>query len=246
MANIHFFKPHIVPKSNPVNILILLCICSANLKSVCQFSHAAWKSFMFGPWQTLLIGFWGVIKIESRGRFRFAININGTRGSIHGRMKTARKGCTRKGQRWSCDCTFHPTVLGCFSQIYRHRDPQYLIINFFTKAELLCGEYLSVVFPFEHYRFPSTAWVLFKFKLGPEFSIVLRLEHVFSCGFTTCEGSNIGRSESFFADHLPYHESTAAVLRLPVRTPVAPSALDDFSSAGGTGTEIFYVFRKFC
>jgi hypothetical protein len=49
----------------------------------------------------------------------------------------------------------------------------------------LCGDYLSVVFPFEHYRFPSTALVLFKFKFGPEFSVGLRLEHVFSCGFAT-------------------------------------------------------------
>ena len=102
-----------------------------------------------------------------------------------------------------------------------------------------------MVFPFEHYRLPSAAWVLFKFKFGLEFSVVLRLEHVFSGGVTTREGSNIGRGESFSADHLPYHETTAAVLRLPVRTPVAPSALDDFSSAGGTGTEIVYVFRKF-
>ena len=114
-----------------------------------------------------------------------------------------------------------------------------------TKFKAITKFYDSLVLPFEHDRFPFTARVFFKFKFGPEFSVVLRLEYVFSCGFATCEGSNIGRGEFFSADHLPYHETTAAVLGLPVRTPVAPSALDDFCSAGGTGPEIFYVFRKF-
>jgi hypothetical protein len=61
MTNIYFFEPlffsHIVPLSNPANTLILLCICSANLKSEGQFWQESRKSFKFGFWQTLLAEF---------------------------------------------------------------------------------------------------------------------------------------------------------------------------------------------
>jgi hypothetical protein len=47
----------VVPLSNPVNTLILLCICSANLKSEGQFWQESRKTFKFGFWQTLLAEF---------------------------------------------------------------------------------------------------------------------------------------------------------------------------------------------
>ena len=52
-----------VPKSNSSNILILLYICTVNLKSA-LFSMESEYIFRFWSWQTFMVGFWGVILIE--------------------------------------------------------------------------------------------------------------------------------------------------------------------------------------
>ena len=100
----------------------------------------------------------------------------------------------------------------------------------------------SVCFPFDHHCFPYTASAFFKLEFCPELSAVFLPENILSCGFALGESSYIGRREFFPVDHLPYHETTSAVLGPPVRTSETAFPFDDFSATDGAYAEILWSF----
>jgi len=99
----------------------------------------------------------------------------------------------------------------------------------FTHPALFIRYLIQVCFPFDHHRFPYTVSAFFKLEFSPELLAALLPEYIFSSGFALCQRFYIGRGEFFPVEHLPDHETTAAVLWPPVRTSVTSLALDDFS-----------------